>query len=100
MQRPLSQQKRIDTYAIALGLFLALCVGLLASWGIAVVVSHVYHPGQLADDGGGTGDVVSTFAFLTALFLLVPLWVWLGFKLRRLLKWPKGAFEGTARVSE
>lgn len=100
MQRPLSEQKRIDTLAIALALGLSLLIGLAASLGIGVALETFYDPGKLADDGGGSTGVVGTFAFYTALFLLSPLWVWLGFKLRRWLGWPRGAFEGTGRVGE
>lgn len=100
MPRPLSEQKRIDTLAIALGLGLTLVIGLVASLLIGAAFERWYDPGLLADDGAGSTGVVGTFAFYTALFLLLPLWVWLGFRLRRALGWPQGAFEGTGRVSE
>jgi hypothetical protein len=100
MQRPLSEQKRIDILAIALALGLSLLIALAASWGIGAAFEAFYNPGKLADDGSGDTGVVGAFAFASALFLLSPLWVWLGFRLRRWLGWPRGAFEGTGRVSE
>lgn len=99
MQRPLREQQRIDILAIALGLGLTLVIGLVASLLIGLAFETFYDPGKLADDGGGSTGVVGTFAFYSALFLLSPLWLGLGFKLRRWLGWPSGAFEGN-RIGE
>ncbi|MBI5331214.1 MAG: hypothetical protein HZB71_11450 [Betaproteobacteria bacterium] len=101
MERPLSTQKRIDTIAVAFSLVLALLITIAASLVITLIVAEDYSRGTPdgIDDSVGGGVVVMSTFFLSA-FFLSPLWLWAGFRLRRVIGWPKGAFARTDRVDE
>ena len=101
MQRPLSHQKRIDTLAVAIALLLALLIALASSLAISIAASMLYARGtpEGIDDSVGGGAAIM-LAFFSTMIFLSPLWLWLGFRLRRALQWPKGAFDRTTRVTE
>lgn len=101
MELPLSYQKRIDSLAIAFTLLLALFIAFMSSLVISIVIATFYYWGapEGIDDGVGGGVFVMGIFFLS-MILLTPLWLWLGFRLRRTINWPKGAFERTKRNVE
>ena len=101
MELPLSYQKRIDSLAIAFTLVLALFIGFMSSLVISIVTATFYYwrAPEGIDDGVGDGVFVMGTFFLS-MILLSPLWLWLGFRLRRIINWPKGAFERTTRNAE
>jgi len=101
MELPLSYQKRIDSLAIAFTLVLALFIAFMSSLVISIVTATFYYWGapEGIDDGVGGGVFVMGTFFLS-MILLFPLWLWLGFRLRRTINWPKGAFERTTRNAE
>ena len=101
MQRPLSLQKKIDTQAIALAVGIAFALTLFFSATIAAINLWLFAkntPLGVDDSVAGGVELMGTF-FLSALFLF-PLWLWVGFRVRRAINWPKGAFERTNRVNE
>lgn len=101
MESPLSHQKRIDSLAIVFALVLALLIAFVFSLVVSIGVVTIYFWGasEGIDDGVGGGVLVMVTFFLSMMFLS-PLWLWLGFRLRRSINWPKGAFERTTRVAE
>jgi hypothetical protein len=101
MELPLTHQKRIDSLAIAFALVLASLIAFMCSLAIAIVGAIIYFWGapEGIDDGVGGGVFMMGTLFLSMMFLF-PLWLWLGFRLRRAINWPKGAFERTTRVIE
>jgi hypothetical protein len=101
MSRPLSVQKKIDTQAIALAVGISFALTLVFSATLAAINLWLFvksTPPGVDDSIAGGMELIGTF-FLSALFLF-PLWLWVGFRLRRVVNWPKGAFERTNRVSE
>lgn len=101
MELPLSHQKRIDSLAMVFTLMLALLIAFMSSLVISIVTATFYYwraPEGIDDGVGGGVFVMGTF-FLS-MILLSPLWLWLGFRLRRTINWPKGAFVRTTRIVE
>lgn len=101
VERRLSAQKRIDTVAVAFSLVLALLITMASSLVITLIVSWDYSRGtpEGIDDSMG-GGVAAMGAFLLSAYFLFPLWLWVGFRIRRAIGWPKGAFARTNRVGE
>lgn len=101
MQRPLSLQKKIDTLAIAFAVGISFALTLICSSTIVAINLWLFvkdTPPGVDDSIAGGVELMGTF-FLSALFLF-PLWLWVGFRVRRAINWPKGAFERTNRVNE
>jgi uncharacterized membrane protein len=101
MERPLSRQKSIDSLAIAFALVLALLIAFASSLVISIVSAMIYSrsTAEGMDDSVGGGMLLMGIFFLSMMFLS-PLWLWFGFRLRRAIKWPRGAFERTTRIAE
>jgi len=101
MTNPLSVQKKIDALA-ALFVFVLVvvieCVFLVAltaatGWWFAV------DDASLTEQGTNATTAMLAM-FVGSLVLFFPVAVWLGFKIRRWLNWPAGAFESTDRVHD
>lgn len=101
MELPLSYQKRIDSLAIVFILVLALLIAFMSSVILSIVAAIIYSLGtpEGIDDSLG-GGLLMMLTFVSSMTFLSPLWLWLGFRLRRTINWPKGAFVRTTRIVE
>lgn len=89
--RELTKQRAIDTVAVLIVAALTLVIGFFASTLIAAAFINSYFPQTPHDDNPVQG-IFMVLAWLGALILLSPLWLWAAIQLRRALNWPQGAF--------
>lgn len=77
-------RKNTDLLAIIFTVLLSVPVGGICSYILTLAAGKFFHV-----DVTGFGTLV----FGSAMLILFPLWFWLALKLRRLIDWPKNAFQ-------
>ena len=92
MQRPLSEQKKIDFLAFILVVLMAFVFDIIGSFAIAVAAEVAIAGDNYADYG--------FIIFIACVTLLSPFWIWFALRVRRFVGWPRGAFEVSDFVSK
>lgn len=92
--------KSIDIVAVCFSIILAALITVIASAIIALLVTSLAFANEADIDNSGAGGILIIFLFFTSAFFLSPLWIWLALKLRKVINWPKGAFEGIDLTNE
>ena len=84
--------RRIDVVAVAFIVILWALITIIASIIIALFVTWLAFADESPDTIIGGGFLL-IHIFQSSVIFLSPLWIWLAFKLRKVINWPRNAFE-------